>query len=365
MATAIAGIGRPKSIARAAQWDALFVALAGVHAVVLSAWPSIPAIALGLWWNSNTIAHNFIHRPFFRSRLANACFSAYLSVLLGIPQTLWRERHLAHHAEASWKLRISARLLMETAVVLASWAVIAFMNPAFFAQVYVPGYLVGLALCWMQGHFEHERGITSHYGRFYNLLLFNDGYHAEHHAHPGLHWTELPDGRAPDARESRWPAPLRWLDALSLEGLERLALRWPWLQARVLASHRRVLRAVLPRVQRVVIVGGGLFPRTALLLRELLPEARLTIMDANLANLDCARTLLDVHVEFVHCRYTPGDALQCDLLVIPLSFQGDRPALYRQPPAPAVLIHDWIWRKRGSSRIVSLALFKRVNLITP
>ena len=22
---------------------------------------------IGLWWNSNTISHNFIHRPFFRN----------------------------------------------------------------------------------------------------------------------------------------------------------------------------------------------------------------------------------------------------------------------------------------------------------
>jgi hypothetical protein len=49
--------------------------------------------------------------------------------------------------------------------------------------------------------------------------------------------------------------------------------------------------------------------------------------------------------------------------VIPLSFEGDRPALYAHPPAAAVLVHDWIWRRRGAGRIVSLFLLKRVNLI--
>jgi hypothetical protein len=33
-----------------------------VHGAVLLAFPSLPAIAVGLWWNANTISHNFIHR---------------------------------------------------------------------------------------------------------------------------------------------------------------------------------------------------------------------------------------------------------------------------------------------------------------
>ena len=42
---------------------------------------------------------------------------------------------------------------------------------------------------------------------------------------------------------------------------------------------------------------------------------------------------------------------------------GDRRAIYARPPAPIVLVHDWIWRRRGESRIVSLALLKRINLV--
>ncbi len=63
--------------------DAILVALAVLHGVVLAAWPLAPLIAVGVWWNSNTIAHNFIHRPFFRSAGMNRVFSAALSVLLG------------------------------------------------------------------------------------------------------------------------------------------------------------------------------------------------------------------------------------------------------------------------------------------
>ena len=48
-------------VLRHSKWDALLVALSFAHGGALFAVPSIPVIALGLWWNSNTVAHNFIH----------------------------------------------------------------------------------------------------------------------------------------------------------------------------------------------------------------------------------------------------------------------------------------------------------------
>src|SRR5260370_24305102 len=82
---------------RLASWDALLVALALAHGGVLLACPSVSIIAIGIWWNANTISHNFIHRPFFPSSALNKAFSCYLSLLLGFPQSLWRARHLMHH----------------------------------------------------------------------------------------------------------------------------------------------------------------------------------------------------------------------------------------------------------------------------
>src|SRR6476646_8745468 len=95
MATAVPT--RARSVPRIAAWDSVFVGLSIAHAVLLLTVPSIPFIAIALWWNANTISHNFIHRPFFRSRSANASYSISLSLVLGIPQSLWRARHLAHH----------------------------------------------------------------------------------------------------------------------------------------------------------------------------------------------------------------------------------------------------------------------------
>ena len=61
--------------------DAWLVLLSAVHALLLLATPSLPLIAIGLWWNANTVAHNFIHRPFFRSRAGNVAFGLYLSAV--------------------------------------------------------------------------------------------------------------------------------------------------------------------------------------------------------------------------------------------------------------------------------------------
>lgn len=354
--------------------DAWLASLAILHGAVLFAAPWLPLIAIGVWWNSNTIAHNFLHRPFFRTRAANRTFAAYLSVLLGIPQTVWRGRHLAHHANQPWRLRITLGLAVETALIVSFWVVLALRRPAFFFTVYAPGYGLGLALCALQGHFEHARGVTSHYGSIYNLLAFNDGYHAEHHASPGLHWTALPYQTAAHVRVSRWPALLRWMDGIPnapLEWLERMVLRSPPLQRMVLRSHYRAFRALLPptsRVRHAVIVGGGLFPRTALILREILPDARITIVDTDARNLATARAFLGTAADgfdFVHRHYSSEHTGNCDLVVFPLCFDGDRAAAYRNPPAPAVLIHDWIWRRRGAGAVVSLAFAKRLNLVTP
>ncbi len=349
--------------------DGLLIALTAGHAALLLAAPILPVIALGLWWNSNTISHNFIHRPFFRSRGANFLFAAGLSLLLGIPQSLWRDRHLAHHAGVRPRIRISADLFLQTALILTLWTALAMRAPVYFFSVYAPGYLLGLVLCALHGYYEHAHGVTSYYGRLYNLVFCNDGYHAEHHANPAIHWTQLPDRCGTAARRSAWPAPLRWMEECSLDTLERLLLRFQLLQKFVLRAHERALRGILASFgtvgpKRIGIVGGGLFPRTALILRTLFPESHLTIIDASRENIECARRLLGTpEIEFRHEIYGGGGDF--DLLVLPLAFRGDREAICAQPPACGVIVHDWIWRKRGAGQIVSLALLKRVYLVHP
>jgi hypothetical protein len=389
----VALVARSRGVLRYSPWDGVLIALSGVYAALLLWSPSAPLIALGLWWTANTVAHNFIHTPFFRSRAANRGFALYLSALMGVPQGLWRDRHLRHHREAlaapnqpPLKLRWTPDIAVELGIVIGIWLAMVAFAPSFFVAVYVPGYLAGLCLCHLQGHFEHAGGTTSHYGWLYNRLFFNDGYHVEHHRHPGEHWTRLPQTADPSAPRSRWPPVLRWLgrfdsprslragrfDSLpslragALEQLERIALRSRMLQRFLLASHERAFRTLLaqvPRARRVTIVGGGLFPRTALILRKLLPDATLSIVDAQSEHLEIARRLVG-GVELRHEFFDAHSPDAADLVVVPLSFIGDRRAVYEHPPARAVLVHDWLWRPHGGGVRVSWLLLKRLNLVT-
>ena len=359
-----------EGILRHSRWDALLITLSFVHGGVLLAAPSILIVALGMWWNSNTISHNFIHLPFFRSTAANRLYSFYLTLLLGYPQSLWRERHLAHHSGLAYRIRISLTVTAEAMLVVCMWLVLFAHSPQFFLGVYLPGYAAGLALCYIHGYFEHSHGTKSNYGILYNAPFFNDGYHVEHHSWPTEHWTRLPDHIVRGARTSHWPPVLRWIEALNLEMLERLALRSPALQRFLLNTHERALRQLLPelpQVRTVLIVGGGMFPRTAILLQRLLPEAGITIIDANAESIRTAKGFIGEDIKLVHESFVPVHFASADLMVIPLSFIGDRDAVYKSPPAATVLIHDWIWAKRTAfckkGVVVSPWLLKRLNLI--
>jgi hypothetical protein len=366
--SAVLGVARmPRRVA----WDATFVGLSIAHAGLLLAFPSIPLVAIALWWNANTIGHNFIHRPFFPSRRLNRIYSAYLSLVLGLPQRLWRSRHLSHHAGVRHRVRWTTPLLIEIVLVLGLWAVLAVAAPRVFLTVYLPGWAIGLALCQVHGYYEHAHGTKSYYGRLYNLLLFNDGFHVEHHRRPVDHWTALSAAERVDARPSQWPPVLRWLEDRSparafLTGLERLVLRSPLLQRFVLRTHERAFHRLLSQVsapQRVTVVGGGLFPRTALVLQRVMPEAHVTIVDAQPEHLAVARRFVGSSATLAHATFDAAATCDADLLVVPLAFEGDRRLVYDRPPARVVLVHDWLWSPRGRSVVISWLLLKRLNLI--
>jgi hypothetical protein len=257
---------------------------------------------------------------------------------------------------------------METLFVVGLWCGLLWEAPRFFGTVYLPGYLAGLGLCYFHGYFEHARGTVSHYGLLYNLPFFNDGYHVEHHQCPAEHWTRLPNHAQPGTKNSRWPAVLRWLEIFNLEVLERIALRSRAIQRVLLRTHERAFVQLLPQFRDtkvVKIVGGGMFPRTAILLRRLLPDSEITVLDASARSIETGKAFLGgaVGVTFTQEVFDAKRQVEADLVVIPLSFIGDRAALYRRPPAPAVLVHDWVWRRRGESVVVSPWLLKRMNLI--
>ena len=77
---------------------------------------------------------------------------------------------------------------------------------------YLPAFFAALVLVNVQNYYRHygadpanrATDSVSYYGRLYNLVAFNDGYHQEHHTSPATHWSQLPA-----VRERR----RAWLDA--------------------------------------------------------------------------------------------------------------------------------------------------------
>jgi len=361
---------------------------------------SIAVLATGLVWMSNTISHIHLHTPIFRTAAANRVFSIVLTVILGIPQGPWKRRHLRHHGlavgERPWSRWTDG---VECGLLVAVWGACALALPAAFLETIVPAWLLGLGLCAMQGHYEHAGGRDAgvdHHGTLYNRLWFNDGYHVAHHEAPATHWTAVPHiARDPSssASVSPWPPLLRWLSSSPssyslipalLDRLEQAALSSRLVRGLLLRTHRPALAALVreigsPAPRRVCIVGGGLFPRTAILLSRILPEAELVIVDGDPAHLAAARRVLDEgsgvrRVSFVAglCHgegvAIPGDppdeSAPVDLLVVPLALRGARAPFYRPRPGCHVLVHDWMWRRRGDAgRLVSPLLLKRLNLV--
>ncbi|MEW5976255.1 MAG: hypothetical protein AB1898_10670 [Acidobacteriota bacterium] len=87
------------------------------------------------------------------------------------------------------------------------------------------------------------------------------------------------------------------------------------------------------------------------------------VIDARIENIQTARTLIGESIECICEWYDPSRHTGFDVVVIPLSLTGNREALYRQPSAPAIFFHDWIWRRRGRSAVISFFLLKRLNLV--
>jgi hypothetical protein len=178
----------------------------------------------------------------------------------------------------------------------------------------------------------------------------------------------LPKCRAADVSASRWPAALRWLERLNLETLERVVLRSKRLQCFVLARHRAAFEALLREEDRsglrnVAIVGGGLFPRTALVLQKILPDCALTVVEENPDHIAIARCWLNDRVEYVLAHYDEKFSRRFDAVVIPLAFHGVRAAVCANHAGTTFFVHDWIWRRAPASEVVSWLLLKRLNRI--
>jgi fatty acid desaturase len=221
--------------------------------------------------NFECVAHSFIHHPFFRSRWLNSVFSAFNSLLLGGPQTLYRLHHLHHHRynndapdpetgttrdlSSTWRFSrwpgdeegflsyallgylrfdlsvfldeakkrgLLGQVVAESAAWLALLVVIGMTNPLGLVCFYLPVWYLGNAAAQGQTYLEHHGAIpgnrktdsVSSYGVLYNLIWFNHGYHQEHHYRPQVHWTRIPEVRPllPPESERRVVRGAHWFN---------------------------------------------------------------------------------------------------------------------------------------------------------
>ncbi|MGW3116643.1 fatty acid desaturase family protein [Streptomyces sp. NPDC001107] len=86
-------------------------------------------------------------------------------------------------------------------MVLAFTALLAVLSWQWTLLCYLPSVALAFTLVNVQNYYRHfgaepesrYANSVSHYGRLYNLLTFNDGYHQEHHLRPTAHWSRLPE----------------------------------------------------------------------------------------------------------------------------------------------------------------------------
>jgi fatty acid desaturase len=203
--------------------------------------------SVSISWNINGIAHNFIHNPYFVSPALNWIFSWVLSVTVGFSQQFYEVFHNKHHQgnsdrpddhgdtvdllsiyrhghegepENVWSYTFLSYFRDDPYLVfrelkkrfpfrayfgvfeIASWTSLCslgfFLNWKFML-FYIPFYYFGHCLSYLNGYFLHYGGNpdvplawgVSSYHWLYNLLWFNNGYHAEHHYKPKVHWTKM------------------------------------------------------------------------------------------------------------------------------------------------------------------------------
>jgi len=253
-------------------WDVLPVTAGLVHfGLVVSfflafphlSWPAFFVLAaiysFSIAWNVNSVSHNFIHNPYFRSEPLNRLYAMVLSLTMAFSQTMYRHVHLLHHAgnmdrpnehgktidpisiylhgsngmpENPWKYAllsffrddavgtyrtlkakrpIEARWLLYEHIGVAALYVAMLLVDWRFVVCLAPFNYLGASLSQVNGYYEHYGanpelpiawGVSS-YGRLYNWTWFNNGYHAEHHYRPKVHWTRMKDLHLEIAEQQR------------------------------------------------------------------------------------------------------------------------------------------------------------------
>jgi len=95
--------------------------------------------------------------------------------------------------------RLKRQIQIESAVQKLFYVLLIWLSWKMFVFFYLPVWFVGSVAAWGFGYGEHygatpgnrKTDSVSSYNPLYNFLMFNNGYHQEHHFRPDLHWSKL------------------------------------------------------------------------------------------------------------------------------------------------------------------------------
>jgi len=203
--------------------------------------------SVSISWNINGISHNFIHNPYFRSPLLNRLFSILESITVGFSQIFYECIHMQHHkgnadrpdddgetvdwisiykhghdGEAEHPLKYTFLSffredpktvfkelkrkdpreafwgIFELTSFVSTFVLLGILNWRYICFL-LPFYYFGHCLSYLNGYYRHYGanpddpiawGLSS-YDKLYNWIWFYNGYHAEHHFRPKVHWTRI------------------------------------------------------------------------------------------------------------------------------------------------------------------------------
>lgn len=240
----------------------------------------IPLCLFLFWYNGLVASHNFVHTPWFKSDFLNRCYAVLNSVNIGLPQSHYHQEHLKHHRygndrpqqDGTTKDPTSTfacgkhgnhepvvsyclfglfrtdlvescqeivqrgggkQLGVELGACLLGLMIYIGLSWQYFLFLFVPTFYLGWVLEHLENYYEHFGGTpenkyinsTSYYGRLYNLLFCNEGYHQEHHIRPNIHWLDRPSIlhelqdklNTADRVILQFPPTLAWLEHRRIE----------------------------------------------------------------------------------------------------------------------------------------------------
>jgi fatty acid desaturase len=193
--------------------------------------------------------HNHTHRPIFTVPWLNRWFGRTWTVSGGWPSYFWQHAHVVvHHADllgpgdwtlprrrrdgsfenpywysiAGWPFRYAVHLwtdfrrdrggprarrtaIVELAIFAVLWSIPFFVDPVMALGLWLlPQWFANAAVMGPGMYAQHAGGSGrtrerpyghshTYLSAFFNATMFNIGYHIEHHEHPLVHWSALPE----------------------------------------------------------------------------------------------------------------------------------------------------------------------------